>query len=135
MVFSSLALAVSQQPALADTNYAVTSSTGAAIVPGTTDVGNHCDDCTTAITLPFGFQLYDRVFTTANVSSNGSLQFGSANPDFILPCLPSSGFSYTLFPYGADLRTDFLPAPFPLGIFTTVTGSAPNRVFNIEWRA
>ncbi|MDQ6784584.1 MAG: hypothetical protein M3063_14330, partial [Actinomycetota bacterium] len=42
---------------------------------------------------------------------------------------------YTLFPYGADLRTDFLPAPFPLGIFTTVTGSAPNRVFNIEWRA
>src|SRR5205814_236819 len=32
----------------------ITSGAGA-IVPGTTDIGNHCDDCLTTITLPFPF--------------------------------------------------------------------------------
>src|SRR5262249_32309103 len=30
------------------------------IVPGTTDIGSHCDDCDTQIALPFPFQLYDQ---------------------------------------------------------------------------
>src|SRR5207245_1840128 len=51
-------------------NYTVTSSTGASIVPGDTDAGNHFDDGTTGITLPFPVILYDQVFTSANVSSN-----------------------------------------------------------------
>src|SRR5207253_1359432 len=34
------------------------STATATIVPGTTDTGNHCDDCNTAITLPFAFRLY-----------------------------------------------------------------------------
>ncbi len=29
-----------------------------AIVPGTTDIGSHCDDCDTVVALPFAFQLY-----------------------------------------------------------------------------
>src|SRR5689334_16725184 len=33
-------------------NYNYTLSSGATVVPGTTDIGNHCDDCTTNITLP-----------------------------------------------------------------------------------
>src|SRR5205807_568575 len=48
---------------------------GGSIVPGTTDTGNHCDDCTTLVSLPFPFTLYDQVFTAVNLSSNGNAQF------------------------------------------------------------
>lgn len=34
-------------------DYAITTQTGQPIVPGATDIGNHCDDCTTAVILPF----------------------------------------------------------------------------------
>ena len=38
--------------------YGITSATGQPIIPGTADIGNHCDDCTTPITLPFPVTLY-----------------------------------------------------------------------------
>ena len=38
---------------------------GGSIVPGTTDTGNHVDDGTTPITLPFSYTLYDQTFTAA----------------------------------------------------------------------
>jgi hypothetical protein len=41
------------------------------------DIGNHCDDCTTTIALPFAYNFYGTVYQTANVSSNGLLEFGS----------------------------------------------------------
>src|SRR5437899_1253443 len=40
------------------------------VVPGTTDIGNHCDDCDTSVTLPFPVTLYNRTFSSVNVSSN-----------------------------------------------------------------
>ena len=54
--------------------YTITDGTDA-IVPGDTDTGNHCDDCDTAVTIPFPFTLYDQTFTSVNVSSNGRLDF------------------------------------------------------------
>ena len=60
----------------------------ATFVPGVTDTGNHCDDCLTSISLPFPVMLYDQSFTTANVGSNGSLQFGATNPSFDVTCSP-----------------------------------------------
>ena len=36
-------------------------------VPGDTDVGNHCDNCSSPITPPFPISLYDQTFTTAEV--------------------------------------------------------------------
>jgi plastocyanin len=39
--------------------------------------------------------------------------------------------TYTIFPYWDDLRTDSAG----MGIFTSISGTAPNRIFNIEWRA
>src|ERR1700675_3343489 len=45
----------------------VVTSGGASIVPGTTDIGNHCDDCTTTIALQFPVEFYDQVFASANV--------------------------------------------------------------------
>ena len=57
-------------------NYGYTVSTGA-IVPGTTDTGNHCDDCSSTVTVPFSYQLYDTSFNRVSVGSNGNLTFGA----------------------------------------------------------
>ena len=116
------------------TDYAITQSTGAAIVPGTTDVGNHDDDITTAITLPFAYTYYGKSFTTASVSANGNLQFSGANDDYFNVCLPSSTFNNTIFAFWTDLRTDGTLGPAQ-GIYTSVSGTTPNRIFNVEWRA
>src|SRR5205814_5680078 len=87
-------------------NYVISQSTGVAIVPGTTDTGNHCDDCTTNIALPFAYSLYGQSFTSANVSSNGTLQFVSNSTAFTNACLPQTLFNNTIFPHWDDLRTD-----------------------------
>jgi len=103
----------------------------ATFVPGVTDTGNHCDDCFTGIALPFSVQLYDQMFTTANVGSNGALFFGTADPTFAITCSPFgvAGTTYTMGPYWTDQVTNCTGC----GIFTTTTGTAPNRVFYIEY--
>ena len=112
------------------------------IVPGTLDTGNDCDDCTTPITLPFPVSVYGTSYTTAVVESNGTLQLTGNTAFFTSGCnpLPNANYERTLFPYYDDLRTDDVNTPdcvnFPggCGVFTSVTGSAPNREFHIEWR-
>ncbi len=47
--------------------------------------------------------------------------------------MPSPDFSYTIFALWDDLITE--DAASDQGVFTSISGSAPNRVFNIEWRA
>ena len=133
--------AVTVSPAgAACNNYTVSSATGAAISAASTDTGNHCEDCTTAITLPFPYTLYDQTFTTASVSSNGVLQFGSNSADFTDTCLPAPSFSYAILPYWDDLCTgtacgDSGTGSITNGVLTAVGGAAPNRFFDIEWRA
>ena len=76
------------------------------------------------------------------VESNGTLQLTGNTAFFTSGCnpLPNANYERTLFPYYDDLRTDDANTPdcanFPggCGIFTSVTGSAPNREFHIEWR-
>src|SRR5205085_4170729 len=55
---------VTGTPIATATNYVVIPATGT-IVPGTTDIGNHCGDCVTTISLPFLATLYDQSFTQA----------------------------------------------------------------------
>ena len=110
--------------------YAIT-QIGASIVPGTSDIGNHCDDCSTSVALPFSYTLYDQSFTTVNLSSNGTASFNNGAAPFTNECLPSTSFpTYTIFAYWDDLYT--LNSGY--GIFTSISGTAPNRIFNIEWR-
>jgi hypothetical protein len=111
-------------------NYTYTLGTDS-FVPGTTDTGNHCDDCQTPVTLPFPVTLYDQSFTTVNVGSNGDLIFGAFSEFFGVSCIPVSGATYAIGPYWGDQLTSGTGG----GIFTSVTGSCPNRIFNIEWRA
>jgi hypothetical protein len=109
--------------------YTVTSSTGASITPGTVDTGNHTDDGTTGIALPFPVSFYGASYSTANVSSNGNLQFTTVDSAFTNNCLPDAGLGAAIVPHWDDLMTN------AGGIYTSVTGVAPSRVFNIEWRA
>jgi hypothetical protein len=101
------------------------------IMPGRLDIGNHCDNCLTVITFPFPVQFYGSTINEAYVNSNGSLQFTSDRAQFGNSCpLPSYCFDAAILVYQDDLRTDGLGD----GVFTSISGSAPNRVFNIEWR-
>src|ERR1700682_2119467 len=115
------------KPSSASGKYFVTSSTGASIVPGTSDAGNHCDDCTTTITLPFSYTLYDQTFTSAIVSSNGNIQFTGGNAAFSNGCLPDDNgytFTYTIFPFWDDLYTQNSGQ----GTFNSTSRTAPKRV-------
>jgi hypothetical protein len=113
---------------------------GGSIVLGTTDSGNHGDDVVTTISLPFTYTLYDTNYTSVNLSSNGNAQFTTTDVNFFNICPPWLTHNYTVFPYWDDLRTDTLNgcASYPggvCGIYTSISGTAPNRIFNIEWRA
>ena len=111
-------------------HYAI-SQIGGSIVPGTTDIGNHWDDLVTPVALPFPYTLYDQTFNSINLSSNGNAQFTTADATFINLCLPWTTHNYTIYPYWDDLT--LVNSGF--GIFTSISGNAPNRIFNIEWRA
>ncbi len=103
----------------------------AAIVVGATDSGSHCDDCVTGVTLPFSYNFHGVGYTTVNVGSNGNVQF-TGNSTFALNGpLPDFHFTNTILAMQNDLRTDQAGG----GIYTSISGAAPNRIFNIEWRA
>src|SRR5207244_2029581 len=121
-------------------DYVIVQSTGASIVPGGNDIGNHTDDGVTAVNLPFPVQLYGASYNAANVSSNGNIQFNSSANAYANACLPAAGLDGAIMAYWDDLRTDQVGAGCSAftggcGIFISTTGTAPNRVFNIEWRA
>ena len=108
-------------------DYTITEGTGT-LVPGTTFVPNtSCNDCTAGMVLPFPFTFYDQTFTQARVSSNGNLQFTSNNHLPFNYCLPVTEYNNAIFAFWDDMYTD-------LGVYTSISGSAPNRIFNIEWR-
>jgi subtilisin-like proprotein convertase family protein len=119
------------------TNYTFTTSTGNAIVPGTTLVtGSQGDDLTVVIPLPFTYFAYGVAYNSLRASTNGNLQFGGAgNSSFTNTCpLPTAtnlGFP-NFMPLWDDLHTGRNLATD--GIFVSVSGVAPNRIFNIEWR-
>ncbi len=114
------------------TGFNLSTSTGASIVPGTTSTGNACDDCTTMVPLPFPVTFYGVTYNSVRASSNGNLQFTTNSSAYTNACLPQAGtLGVALLPYWDDLRTDGTGN----GIFTSVSNTAPNRIFNIEWRA
>ena len=85
--------------------------------------------------------------TVLGSDSNGRLDFVVANESggYVTACLPPppniGPYDNTIFPLWEDLRTDAALSGcsgFPggtCGVFTSVSGVAPNRIFNIEWRA
>jgi hypothetical protein len=125
--------------------YVITPGTDA-LFPGTQNIGSDCDDCDTQVSLPFPFTLYDQTYNTVNVSSNGRLDFVCVNEfgGYVSACLPAPPnqcpYDFTIFGVWSDLMTISTNSGcsvFPggtCGIFTATEGSAPNRIFHIEWR-
>jgi hypothetical protein len=115
-----------------------------AIIPGTTDTGNHCIWCSTLIDLPFPFVLYGQTFNTVRVTSSGRLDFACNNEpaSFNQTCLPAAPYDcpydFTIFALWYEWSTSVGQAGCSTwangcGIFTSTSGTAPNRIFNIEW--
>ncbi len=79
-----------------------------------------------------------RRFNSINLSSNGNAQFTTTDtPLATLVRCRGPTHDYTIFPYWDDqLSVNRLRglSRRHCGIFTSVTGNAPNRIFNIEWR-
>jgi subtilisin family serine protease len=115
--------------------YSAATATGT-IIPAANDTGNACDDCTSDIAFPFPVTFYGDTYTTAKASSNGNLQFTSDNTTGDNFCiLPKAAFQKAAFVYQNDLRTDLTGCTGGCGIFTDTIGTAPDRVFVVEWRA
>src|SRR5437588_798595 len=75
----------------------------------------------TSISLPFPHSLYGTSFSTANVTSNGQLDFQATDTAFSNTCLPDTTANYAIFPHWDDLRTD-MNGTVPSGIFTSTSG-------------
>ncbi|MBX7222872.1 MAG: hypothetical protein K1Y36_23185 [Blastocatellia bacterium] len=110
---------------LTSTQAGQTLDLGTALVPLSQD-----DDLIVNIPLPFSYSFYGQSFTSVMASTNGNLQFSSNNNTFSNVCLPTTTVTDAILCYWDDLDTRGTGN----GIFTSTTGTAPNRVFNIEWR-
>jgi len=124
----------STQPCVANGYTNLTATTGATMPMGTTKSALIGDDETINVTLPFAFWFNGTSYSYLIVSSNGNVQFTSANEDSSIGCLPNSNFVDAIFVLGLDLDLNQTSCP-SCGIFTAENGVTPNRNFVIEWRA
>ena len=93
----------------------------------------------TTIALPFPYTLYDQTFNSINVSSNGNAQFTTTMTAGLttLSAVADSRLHYLAVLGRPAHRCKHWLRGYPggtCGIFTSVSGTAPNRIFNIEWR-
>ncbi|TDD22977.1 S8 family serine peptidase [Nonomuraea diastatica] len=113
-------------------NFGYTCAIGAqAYVAGTEKLALTGDDEAQQVTLPFAVPFYGTGHTKAWIATNGFATFAA---DRVTAAgngtLPASGTPNTaVYPYWDDLRVDDQG-----GVYTAVTGTAPNRTFVIEWR-
>ncbi|MEP7118831.1 MAG: S-layer homology domain-containing protein, partial [Acidobacteriota bacterium] len=113
-------------------NYTYTVGT-TAFVSGTQGLNIRCDDCSTLVNAPFPIQMYGgATYNSGYVSSNGNIQFNSSDSAFGAVCLPVPIFEDAVLAYWDDLITNNNAAQ---DVFSSTTGTAPNRIWNLEWRA
>ena len=62
----------------AGTQYDIVTVQDVPFIMGIQDIGNHCNNCSTHITLPFTSTLYGKVYNAADVTSNGQVDFSGA---------------------------------------------------------
>jgi VCBS repeat protein len=101
-------------------------------VPGTEDIGLHCDDCSRTLSFPFPVSFYGERHTSALVSSNGPLFFDPADDEWTWAseCAPAVGYERAIFALWDNLSTERAGT----GVFTRTLGAPPNRTFVVEWR-
>src|SRR5262245_33606029 len=88
------------------------------------------DDASTTVTLPFTFPYYGQNHTTANVSTNGNVNFVAPSTVFTNVAIPTTAApNGAIYPYWDDVFVDSSAS-----VRTETLGTAPNRRFVIEWR-
>ncbi|GGO83906.1 S8 family serine peptidase [Wenjunlia tyrosinilytica] len=89
------------------------------------------DNTTEKVDLPFPVPLYGKSYTSAWISTNGSVSFAGAQTSDINGSIPSTGTpNAALYPFWDDL---IIPATGS-AVLTGVVGTAPHRAFVVEWR-
>jgi hypothetical protein len=106
--------------------YRIVESADAVMIPGDTDVGAHCDNCVVRIDFPFAVPLYERWYAQAWIDPHGALFFDHPTTTIHRHCVPWYDREDALFPAWSKYHVG--------GVYTAVTGSAPQRRFVIEWR-
>lgn len=115
-------------------NYTFSESAGTyTTIAGTTAIASGWDDTVTANTIPIGFtfNFNGTNYTTCSINSNGYITFGattSAN-NLFTPISNNTGYAGAISGFGVDLRDNNTR-----DIIYTTTGTAPNRVFTVQWR-
>jgi subtilisin family serine protease len=88
------------------------------------------DDASTRVTLPFPVSFYGQTYPTADVATNGFLDFLASDATFFNGPIPSvSPPNGAVYPFWDDLVVDGSAS-----VRTELLGSAPNRRFVVEWR-
>nr|MDT0662543.1 carboxypeptidase regulatory-like domain-containing protein [Micromonospora sp. DSM 115978] len=88
------------------------------------------DDNATEVPLPFPFAFYGHAYQTSYVTTNGYLNFLAPHVEYTNGSIPSSEPpNAAIYPYWDDLYVDDAAS-----VRTGVLGSAPDRIFVIEWR-
>ncbi|MEZ4786962.1 MAG: GEVED domain-containing protein [Flavobacterium haoranii] len=115
-------------------NYTFSESAGTyTAITGTTAIASGWDDTVTTNTIPIGFtfNFNGTNYTTCSINSNGYITFGatlSAN-NLFTPISNNTGYAGAISGFGVDLIDNNAR-----GIIYTTTGTAPNRVFTVQWR-
>ncbi|GIF20872.1 protocatechuate 3,4-dioxygenase beta subunit [Actinoplanes tereljensis] len=90
------------------------------------------DEATAGVTFPFAFQFHGQAYTSATVSTNGFLTFGTAlgTDNYVNPAMPTAAApNAVVAPFWDDLQIDASAS-----VRTDTIGAAPNRKYIIEWR-
>lgn len=135
------ALGATPTPTDCPLTYTYTVSTGTVVTSTNLVPGSQCGGCVVPIGLPFPFTYYGQIYTSANASTLGNLQFVTANYTYQSCPFPYAQLGPAMMPYWSNVLDTSWSDPClanynaPCGIFTTLTGTAPNRTFKVEWRA
>lgn len=91
---------------------------------------NHTTGAAVSANLGFNFEFNSTVFTSCFISPNGFITFGAlqpANTNYV-PISNGSAYSGAVSALGVDLISNTDPITF------TTLGTAPNRVFVVQWK-
>lgn len=115
-------------------NYTFSESAGTyTTITGTTAITSGWDDTVTTNSIPIGFtfNFNGTNYTNCSINSNGYITFGattSANTLYT-PISNNTGYNGAISALGIDLIDNNTR-----DIIYTTTGTAPNRVFTVQWR-
>ncbi|MDH3973937.1 MAG: RHS domain-containing protein [Deltaproteobacteria bacterium] len=88
-----------------------------------------CDDCSENVPIGFNFIYYGNTFSSININSNGSLSLDGSFNQYSNRPVPNSAFPNNIIaPFWDDLYISS-----PALVHYQTSGTAPNRIFTVQW--